>query len=119
LQKERELMKTLATALLLVLAPLVAFGQAAGFPIQLTRILVPSNMGSGASFFVRAETPDDVTNKRYEGFRKVMASPEAKAYQATLPAVLTDLSPQDVRALVSAEYERFKRIAHSAGIKAG
>lgn len=70
-----------------------------------------------SSFFVRAETPDDVTNKLYEGFRKVMASPEARAYQATLPAMLMDLGPPEMRAFVSAEYERFKRIAHSAGIE--
>jgi len=112
-------MKTLATALLLALAPLVDFGQAAGFPTQRMRIVVAFNTGSGASFFVRAETPDDVTNKLYEGFRKVMASPEAKAYQATLPAVSMDLGPPEMRALVSAEYERFKRIAYSTSIKAG
>ena len=70
-----------------------------------------------SSFFVRADTPDDVTNKLYEGFRKVMASPEARAYQATLPAMLMDLGPPEMRAFVSAEYERFKRIAHSAGIE--
>ncbi len=111
-------MKKLATALLLALAPLVAFSQAASFPTKPIRIVVPFNAGSGASFFVHAETPDDVTNKLYEGFRKVMASPEAKAYQATLPAMLMDLSPPEMRAFVSAEYERFKRIAHSAGIEA-
>jgi tripartite-type tricarboxylate transporter receptor subunit TctC len=70
-----------------------------------------------ASFFIRAETPDDITTKLYEGFRKVMASPEARTYQAGQPAMLMDLGPQELRAFVSAELERFKRVAQAAGIQ--
>jgi tripartite-type tricarboxylate transporter receptor subunit TctC len=64
-----------------------------------------------ASFFVRSDTPDDITNKLYEGFKKVMASPEARTYQAGQPAKLMDLGPQDLKAFVMAEIERFKRVA--------
>ena len=71
-----------------------------------------------ASFFVRAETPDDITTKLYEGFKKVMASPEGRAYQAGQPAMLIDLGPQELRAFVAAELERFKRVAQAAGIQA-
>jgi tripartite-type tricarboxylate transporter receptor subunit TctC len=71
-----------------------------------------------ASFFVRAETPDDITTKLYEGFKKVMASPEGRAYQAGQPAMLMDLGPQELRAFVVAEFERFKRVAQAAGIQA-
>jgi tripartite-type tricarboxylate transporter receptor subunit TctC len=70
-----------------------------------------------ASFFVRAETPDDVTHKLYEGFRKVMASPEGRAYQAANPAMLLDLGPADLKAFVIAELERFRRVAQAAGIQ--
>jgi tripartite-type tricarboxylate transporter receptor subunit TctC len=70
-----------------------------------------------ASFFVRAETPDDITNKLYEGFKKVMASPEARTYQAGQPAKLMDLGPQDLKAFVLAEIERFRRVAQAAGIQ--
>lgn len=71
-----------------------------------------------ASFFVRSETPDDITTKLYEGFKKVMASPEARTYQAGQPAKLMDLGPQDLKAFVIAEIERFKRVAQAAGIQA-
>ena len=70
-----------------------------------------------ASFFVRTETPDDVTQKLFEGFRKVMASPEARAYQAAQPSALMDLGPVEMRAFVAAEFERFKRVAQQAGIE--
>jgi tripartite-type tricarboxylate transporter receptor subunit TctC len=71
-----------------------------------------------ASFFVRTETPDDITTKLYEGFKKVMASPEARTYQAGQPAKLMDLGPQDLKAFVIAEIERFRRVAQAAGIQA-
>jgi tripartite-type tricarboxylate transporter receptor subunit TctC len=35
-----------------------------------------------ASLFVRAETPDDITNKLVDSVRAAMLSPEGKAYQA-------------------------------------
>ncbi|MBL8381585.1 MAG: tripartite tricarboxylate transporter substrate binding protein, partial [Burkholderiales bacterium] len=70
-----------------------------------------------ASFFVRADTPDDITTKLYEGFRTVMASPEARTYQASQPAMVMTLGPQELRAFVIAEYERFKRVAQAAGIQ--
>ena len=70
-----------------------------------------------ASFFVRAETPDEVTAKLYEGFRKVMVSPEARAYQAGQPAMVMNIGPQELRAFVIAELERFKRVAQAAGIE--
>ncbi len=71
-----------------------------------------------ASFFVRSDTPDDITHKLYEGFKKVMASPEARTYQAGQPAKLMDLGPQDLKAFVIAEIERFRRVAQAAGIQA-
>jgi tripartite-type tricarboxylate transporter receptor subunit TctC len=71
-----------------------------------------------ASFFVRADTPDDITQKLYEALKKVMASPEARTYQAGQPAKLMDLGPQDLKAFVIAEIERFKRVAQAAGIQA-
>ena len=70
-----------------------------------------------ASFFVRAETPDDVTQKLVDSFKKVMASPEARTYQASQPAMLMDLGPVELRAFVTAELERFRRIALAAGIE--
>ena len=70
-----------------------------------------------ASFFVRADTPDDITTKLYEGFNRVMTSPEARAYQAKQPALVMNIGPQELRAFVLAELERFKRVAQAAGIE--
>ena len=70
-----------------------------------------------ASFFVRADTPDDITTKLYEGFNRVMTSPEARAYQAKQPALVMNIGPQELRAFVLAEHERFKRVAQAAGIE--
>ena len=70
-----------------------------------------------ASFFVRTDTPDDVTQKLVDSFKKVMANPEGRAYQASQPGALLDLGPAELRAFVAAEYERFKRIAQAAGIE--
>ena len=70
-----------------------------------------------ASFFVRADTPDDITTKLYEGFNRVMTSPEARAYQAKQPALVMNIGPQELRAFVLAELERFKRVALAAGIE--
>ena len=70
-----------------------------------------------ASFFVRSDTPDDVTTKLYEGFNKAMTSPEARAYQATQPAQVMNIGPQELRAFVLAELERFKGVAKAAGIE--
>ncbi len=69
------------------------------------------------SFFVRADTPDDITQKLYEGFKRAMATPEGRAYQASLPSKLMDLGPADMRAFISAELERFRGIAKAAGIQ--
>ncbi len=71
-----------------------------------------------ASFFVRADTPDDVTTKLYEGFNKAMTSPEARAYQASQPAQVMNIGPQELRAFVIAELERFTGGAKAAGIDA-
>ncbi len=70
-----------------------------------------------ASFFVRSDTPDDVTTKLYEGFNKAMTSPEARAYQANQPAQVMNIGPQELRAFVIAELERFKGVAKAAGIE--
>lgn len=70
-----------------------------------------------SSIFVRAETPDAIVNKLYEGFKAVMASPEGRAFQAGRPTVEVSMTPQEMQGFVVSEYERFRRIAQAAGIK--
>ena len=70
-----------------------------------------------SSIFVRAETPDAIVNKLYEGFKAAMASPEGRAFQAGRPTVEVSMTPQEMQGFVVSEYERFRRIAQAAGIK--
>jgi tripartite-type tricarboxylate transporter receptor subunit TctC len=70
-----------------------------------------------SSIMVRAETPDAIVDKLYEGFKTAMASPEGRAFQATRPTVEVSFTPKEFQAFVHAEYERFKKIAQSAGIQ--
>jgi tripartite-type tricarboxylate transporter receptor subunit TctC len=69
------------------------------------------------SFFVRAETPDDITKKLADAMQKVLVSPEAKAYQATIPTQPMLFGPEEMRAFQLSEIERFGRVAKAAGIE--
>lgn len=70
-----------------------------------------------ASFFVRSETPDDITEKLAAAFRKALLSEEGKAFQATSPGTPLMLGPKEMGEFHRREYERFKRVADAAGIK--
>lgn len=69
------------------------------------------------SFFVRAETPDDITRKLADAMQKVLVTDEAKAYQATIPTAVMRFGPDEMRKFQLAEIERFRRVAEAAGIK--
>jgi tripartite-type tricarboxylate transporter receptor subunit TctC len=72
---------------------------------------------SWSSIFVRSETPGPIVNKLHAGFRTVMASPEGRAYQAARPVFTVDYTPQEIRAFVTADAERYRKIAQAADIK--
>ena len=72
---------------------------------------------SWSSIFARTETPDAIVNKLYEGFKAAMASPEGRAYQATRTALVVNYTPQEIRAFVNADADRYRKIAQAAGIK--
>ncbi len=70
-----------------------------------------------SSFYVRAETPDDVVAKLAALMRRVMVTEEAKVYQASLPTDVLWAGPDEMRAFQRAEFERFKRVAEAAGVQ--
>ena len=72
---------------------------------------------SWSSIFVRSETPEPIVNKLHAGFRTVMASPEGRAYLASRPVFAVDYTPQEIRAFVTADSERYRKIARMADIK--
>jgi tripartite-type tricarboxylate transporter receptor subunit TctC len=72
---------------------------------------------SWSSIFVRSETPDAIVNKLHEGFKAAMVSPEGRAYQASRTSLIVNYTPQEIRAFVMADADRYRKIAQAAGIK--
>ena len=70
-----------------------------------------------ASLYVRAETPDDITNKLADSVRAAMLSPEGKAYQALNAGGPMMLHTKELGEFQRREYERFKKVAEAAGIQ--
>ena len=70
-----------------------------------------------SAFFVRAETPDDVVDKLAAAMHKAMTSDAGRAYHATLPSAAMMMGPKELGAFQLKEYQRFKRVADTAGIK--
>lgn len=69
-----------------------------------------------SSFFVRSETPDDITNLLIKNLAEVMALPESAAYRKQRSGTLLDLKGDDMGKFQRREYERFKRVAEAAGL---
>jgi tripartite-type tricarboxylate transporter receptor subunit TctC len=72
---------------------------------------------SFAAFFLRAETPDDVTRKLADAVRAAMLSPEGKAYQAANAGGPMMMHTKELGEFQRKEYERFKKVAEQAGIQ--
>jgi len=71
-----------------------------------------------ASIFTRAEVPDVIVSKLAEMFTSAMQTPEAKErYRARVGTEALPLGPQQMGELHRKDYERFKRIADTTGIK--
>jgi tripartite-type tricarboxylate transporter receptor subunit TctC len=70
-----------------------------------------------SAFFMRAETPDDVVEKLAAAIQKIMTSDVGKAYHASLPSQPMSMGPKALGEFQLREYQRFKRVADTAGIK--
>ena len=73
--------------------------------------------GVWSAFFVRAETPDDIVEKLAAALHKSMTSEAGRAYQASLPSTGLLMGPKELGEFQLREYQRFKKVAESAGIK--
>lgn len=69
-----------------------------------------------SSFFVRSETPDDITRKLIMTLSEAMAQPEAEVYRKQRGGEQLDLKGDEMRKFQLREYERFKRVAETAGL---
>lgn len=69
-----------------------------------------------ASLFVRSETPEEITDTLIKELDAVVHSPEAEEYRTRLGATLLDLQGDKLRDFQRREYERFKKIAETAGL---
>jgi len=70
-----------------------------------------------SAFFMRAETPDDVVEKLAAAIQKVMTSDAGKAYHASLPSQPMMMGPKALGEFQLREFQRFKRVAETAGIQ--
>jgi tripartite-type tricarboxylate transporter receptor subunit TctC len=72
---------------------------------------------SWTSFYVRAETPDDVTAKLAKAMQKALATDAAKEFVKKTGGELMPYTPEVMAKYHRDEYERFRQIADMAGIK--
>lgn len=73
---------------------------------------------SWTSFYVRSDTPDDITGKLVAAMQKTLASPVAKNFVEKTGGELMPYPPDVMRDFQRTELERFRRIAATAGIVA-
>ena len=70
-----------------------------------------------AAFSMRAETPDDITNKLADAVRGALLSPEGKAYQDKNAGMPMMMHTRELGDFQRREYERFRKVAETAGIQ--
>ncbi|MGY8527495.1 tripartite tricarboxylate transporter substrate binding protein [Paracidovorax citrulli] len=73
---------------------------------------------SWVSFYVRADTPDDITDKLAAAMQRVLKTPESLAFMQAKGSDLMPYPPNEMRAFQQAEVDRFRRVAAAAGIRA-
>ena len=69
------------------------------------------------SFYVRAQTPDDITAKLSDALQKVLVTDEAKEFMKATGSELMPFAPSAMQKFHRDELDRFRRIADLAGIK--
>jgi tripartite-type tricarboxylate transporter receptor subunit TctC len=72
---------------------------------------------SWTSFYVRAQTPDDITAKLSDALQKVLVTNEAREFVRKTGAELMPFAPAAMQKYHRDELERFRRIAELTGIK--
>lgn len=72
---------------------------------------------SWTSFYVRADTPDDITKKLADAMQKALHSDAAKEFVKKTGGELMPHTAEAMREYQNAEIARFRRIAETAGIK--
>ena len=70
-----------------------------------------------SAIYTRAETHDDITNKMAEAMQKVMASAAAQEYRKKVGSEFLAGPPSAMRQFQLDQFQNFKRVADSAGIK--
>ncbi len=68
-------------------------------------------------YFVRADMPDDITNKLADAMAKIIATPAARDFARKSGLEVLPLGPDAMRKYHIADLERLRKVANSAGIK--
>jgi tripartite-type tricarboxylate transporter receptor subunit TctC len=72
---------------------------------------------SWTSFYVRSETPEDVTAKLTDALQKVLATNDAREFVKRTGGELMPYAPAAMQQYHRDELDRFRRIAEAAGIR--
>lgn len=73
---------------------------------------------SWVSFYVRAQTPDDITDKLAASMQAILKSPASDAFLATKGSESMPYPPKVMREFQETELARFRKVAKAAGIQA-
>ncbi|MBH1962897.1 MAG: tripartite tricarboxylate transporter substrate binding protein [Comamonadaceae bacterium] len=71
---------------------------------------------SWVGLFVRRETPVQLTERMTEALQQILKTPDAQKFADSISGELMPLRPAEMRQFVTAEYERFRKVAAAAGI---
>jgi len=72
---------------------------------------------SWVSFYVRAQTPDDIVARLATTMQAILKTPESAAYVARSGSSLMPYDPDAMRSFHQTEMARFRRVAQAAGIR--
>jgi len=72
---------------------------------------------SWVSFYVRAQTPDDIVGRLATTMQAILKTPESAAYVARSGSSLMPYDPDAMRSFHQTEMARFRRVAQAAGIR--
>ncbi|MBY4947289.1 tripartite tricarboxylate transporter substrate binding protein [Cupriavidus respiraculi] len=73
---------------------------------------------SWVSFYVRAQTPDDIVARLASTMQAILKRPESAAYLAKAGSSLMPYDPDAMRRFQEAETARFRKVAQATGIRA-
>lgn len=71
-----------------------------------------------SALMVRAETPDDITEKLGDAIYRIMGTEDAKVFAQRVGSDLLQLRPSEIRTFQAGQIDNFRKVADAAGLQA-